>query len=665
MAMNRLIAVFIAYVLLISAVGAQVECRPINQASPLSTRLANYKMHLVMDGDKHFVDGSSIISWLNSSPDTVYQVPLYMYLNAFKNNKTSYLRPGSSRMPMGDLDSRPAEEWGWIRVVSSHQDGTVGQLEQRYIQPNDGNPHDETVLLLTLNEPVYPGEELRLSLQYEAKLPRIISRVGYAAHSFHHWVHSYPKVGVYEQDIKGNWGWNCHQFLPHMEFYGDHGNYDVTIEVPSEYVIGASGCLTSRTDTQGRSIHRFLAEDVIDFGWVASPHLRVYQDQWEHVEIRYLYPDAHEGLRERLVGAAKHALEYLNEHVGSYPYTTLTILDPPLYALRSGFMEYPNYVTGGAFHGWPRALRSIESLIIHEVSHQYFMQILASNEKEEPWLDEGFVTFYEDRIMEAAYGGESSLSEAWGYLIPNSAFTRNEYVSLPNPRVSPIAVPSWEVNDAYKGIVYSKTATVLQTIEAHLGVEEFDEMMQRYFARHKFTHPRKADFVAVLNAAFEKSHSYLKDVLPQFIQQALDGTEVCDYAVRSISNAPLQDGTGWFANGGVDVYRRSDPHPDYFTTVRLERLGDFIMPVEVLLTWEDGDTEMIIWDGIASVENIERTHGSKLKSVEIDPYRRVALDIDINNNSKTLSPKTIGIWKYTLRAIYWVQNALQVTNILM
>jgi len=652
--------------LILSIVGTsygQDACEPTIYQEALSPRTANYRMNLVMDGEQHMVAGESQIQWKNTSPDTIDEVHMYMYLNAFKNTETSYLRPGGRRVPSGDLYNRKPEEWGWIKVNKAYQENEEGVLEQRYIQPDDGNPEDETVLQISLAIPVLPGNTLTLRVEYESKLPRIISRVGYAEHSYHHWVHSYPKLGVYEQDIEGRWGWNCHQFLPSMEFYGDHGNYDVTIDVPSQYVIGASGCLNNIQTIDGRTKHTYKAEDVIDFAWIASPHMQVQEDQWEHVEIRYLYPSSHEGLKKRLIGAAKNALTYLKDHVGEYPYTTLTIIDPPIYGLRSGFMEYPTYITGGAFHCWPEEVRSIESLIIHEFAHQYFMQMLASNEKEEPWLDEGFVTFYEDCIMEDAYGSDASLSGAWGYNVPNSAFTRNEYTSLPNPRVSPIAVPSWEINEAYKGIIYSKTATVLQTIKAHLGEAEFDQMMRGYFEKNKFSHPRRKDFVDALKAAFANSSSHLSADLDQFISQTLDGTQVCDYAVSSITNDESRTGAGWFSK--ETEYKEASTTEEYLSRVKLERKGDFVIPVEVQLTWESGKTKTLIWSGEETVKFLERNGNEKLLSVEIDPHFLVRLDVDRNNNSMTLKPEKMGIWKYTLRSIYWVQTALQATNALM
>jgi len=460
-------------------------CLPTTSHTALSPRLANYTFDIDFDHIDHKVSGEEDILWTNSSPDTIRHIRMYMYLNAFKDVHSSYIS-GSGMNVMGQsLSGRSREDWGYVRVNEAHQDGE--QLTQlKYVQPDDDNARDQSVLQIELIKAVLPGDTLRLRLDFVSKLPRTIARSGYANHDFNHFVHWYPKMGVYEQDDHGVWGWNCHQFLRQMEFYGDHGNYEVTIESTDEFTIGGSGCRVAYKEPisgkPDRVLTKFVAEDVIDFAWVASPLLQEHLDQWEHVEIRLLYPEIHAGLVPRLLKAAKHSLAYFDNHVGQYPYNTLTILDPPVHGLRSGFMEYPTYITGGSFYSFPVGVRSMESLIVHEFSHQYFMQILANNEKEAPWLDEGFVTFYEDCIMEDAYG-EASLIDLLGYQVKNSALTRNEYTSLSNPRTSAITTKGWKVRGDYKGIIYSKTATVLQTLRRYLGEHHFDEMMREYFEK--------------------------------------------------------------------------------------------------------------------------------------------------------------------------------------
>ena len=524
-----------------------------------------------------------------------------------------------------------------------------------YVQPDDNNDQDQSVLHIDLAKSILPGETLVLDLEFISKLPRTIARTGYGDHDFNHFVHWYPKMGVYEKNSQGIWGWNCHQFLRQMEFYGDHGNYDVTIELDEKFIIGGSGCRQMYKEPiprkAGRVKTRFIAHDVIDFGWVASPNLVEYIDEWKHVEIRLLSPPSHSSLTQRILDAAKHSLQYFEDHVGTYSYKTLTILDPPLHGLRSGFMEYPTYITGGAFYSFPKGIRSMESLIVHEFSHQYFMQILANNEKEAPWLDEGFVTFYEDCVMEDWYGS-SSLIDLLGYKVGNSSLTRNEYASMSNKRASPITTVGYKFIGDYKGTIYSKTATVLQTLKRYLGAEHFDEMIKGYFEKNKFTHPRKADFVNVVKEAFAKHPNTLSVSIDQFLIDALDESKVVDYSVANVGSTLSGD-------------KDEDGNALYHNWSNLERKGDFVVPVELRWYWTDGTITDQVWDGKDPMHGIYKLSTKQLQAIEIDPERKLFLDIDFNNNSYTLEPDKGGIWKYATRSIYWVQNIIQSASFLM
>lgn len=593
-------------------------------------------MDLVLDEKNHQLRGTSTIQWINDSPDSVSFVRMYMYLNAFSNTRTSYLRTGRG---LGSEQDRDEADWGWVKVVSARQD--QGLLAQRYVTPTDGNADDKSVLEITLESAIPSGDTLRLDLNFESKLPRTFGRSGFAEHGFMHWVHWYPKLGVYEQNVEGVWGWNCHQFLNQMEFYGDHGNYDVTVDAPSGWTLGGSGCLTVEDHKTGRSTYRFQAHDVIDFGWVASPDLISIEEDWRHVNVRLLHPRAHKGHVDRLMHAATFGLEYMSQYIGEYPYSTLTILDPPVYGLRSGFMEYPTYITGGSFYAWPKQIRTIESLILHEFSHQYFMQILANNEKEEPWLDEGFATYYEDRIMEAMIGEQSSLFDVFGYHVSNSDFTRKEYVSIAKGETDPIATRGWEINGPYKAIVYSKTATFLKTVERYIGRPSFDSMMKTYFERFKFTHPRGPDFLDILRTTLAETTNILTPFADKFIDEAIYGNGTCDYSIVSVEQAE---------KGNV-----------FQQKISLQRSGDLTLPVEVLVEFEDGVDQLLVWDGQDVNHLIELTGDHRITKVEIDPNRKNLLDLDLNNNSFAAKPGKLGLSKYAAKFAFWFQ---QISNTL-
>ena len=429
-------------------------------------------MDVTLDHTKHLVTGTQSIEWINNSPDTVAHVELYMYLNSFKDYNSSYLRNTGANVMGQDISDRLEEDWGYITLESVKIPDSDRELERRYIQKLDNNELDQSVIRIDLDQSVAPGDTLTLITEFVSKLPRTIARVGFAENNFNFVVHWYPKLGVYESNEEGAWGWNCHQFLQRMEFYGEFGTYDMSITTDRMMTVGGSGCRVDQIDNNNGTVtHLFSAEDVIDFAWVAYPDFDIYSDNWNGVDIELLYPSHHKNHIPRIVGALKNSLEFMHQHLGAYPYPKITVMDPPALGMRSGFMEYPTFITGGSFYGFPKAVRSLESLIIHEFCHQFFMAVIASNEKEAPWLDEGFVTFFEDNIMEAYYGdGDNSLVDLLGYKMSNIDNSRNEYVSMTNKRSSAITDKSWLIRGDYKGLIYAKTSLILGSIKNIMGL---------------------------------------------------------------------------------------------------------------------------------------------------------------------------------------------------
>jgi len=414
------------------------------------------------------------------------------------------------------------------------------------------------------------------------------------------------------------------------------------MELPSIYakdwqelVLGASGCQLSEVNNgNGTKSIRYVAEDVIDFAWCVSPELEEYIDQWDDVQIKLLIPRDHCGMADRYMIAIKHALQYFNDHFGKYPYPGITLMDPPFHSLRNGFMEYPTFATAGTVYGMPRWFRGSESLAIHEFSHQFFMGVLASNEKEEAWLDEGFVTYYEDRVMESLFSKHTSQIDVLGFKYGNSELSREEYVSIRNHNNTAIARPGWELTGNYKGIVYAKTASMLKTIEHYIGREQMDEMMRGYFDQYKFTHPRRADFIGIVDdfltehVTVEKKEEYLK-----FINQCLDGSDTADYLVTNV------DGK----------------------SVDLQRNGDLHLPVVVEAVLANQDTVRQIWQRAVSTLQLE--YEEDIVSVEIDPDGQFVMDLNVNNNSYTMTKNSFK--RYLIKGMNWVHHVLQSSSFIL
>ncbi len=630
-----------------SSVPAQNFC-DFPQNEPLSRRLANYAMDVVLDHKKKLVTATQSVEWINNSPDTVSHVEMYMYLNAFKDYNSSYLRNTDANVMGQDISDKPEEEWGYITLNSIRIAGSTQELNRRYIQKLDGNELDESVLRIDLDNAVLPGDTLILYTQFVSKLPRTIARVGYAENDFHFFVHWYPKLGVYEPNKAGIWDWNCHQFLQRMEFYGEFGTYDMSITTDQKMQVGGTGCRVDQIDNgDGTVTHIFRAEDVIDFAWVAYPDFELYTDNWNGIDIELLYPSHHKMLVPRIIGAVKNSFEFMHNHVGAYPYPKITVMDPPALGMRSGFMEYPTFITGGSLYGFPDAVRSLESLIVHEFCHQYFMAVVASNEKEAPWLDEGFVTFFEDNVMEAYYGnGDDSLVNLLGYKMSNIDKSRNEYVSMRDRRSSVITEKSWKIKGDYKGLIYAKTSLILRSIKNVMGDELFYDLMRTYYEKQKFTHPRKSHFVdLVKQAAQQHLDGVSRAQVLALLDVGLDQPDVCDFAVTALES--VQRGKS------------------YFHSITVEQLQDFVVPVELVLIYADGTDEAIIWQASEHHKVIEVESTSPIESVIIDPEQKLLIDINLNNNSYMVKSNPMTVSKYFSRALYWTQNMVQSITALM
>ena len=657
---------FFIIFLLFKQENGNAQCDPFFP-KPLSPRPANYDINLTLDDKSKSINATQTISFTNQSPEPIQELRMYLYLNAFKNTESSFLK-GASNIFGQSYTDRTKDEWGWIHIDKIEQvDGADLSGNMRFIQPDDGNAADQSVLEVTLDKPILPGETAVFNLKWRAKMPKTIARAGYSK-DFYLFCHWFPQLGVFEQNNAGQWGWNCHQFFRTTEFYADFGVYDVRITADSKFVMGASGCLVNENHhPDGTTTRHYHVEDVIDFAWSIYPRFTVQEDQWKGVKIRLLIAPEHANLGPRYLYALKFALDYMDKHVGKYPYPSITVVDPPFHGLRSGLMEYPTLITVGTFYGMPTSLRITESLVVHEFVHQYFMGILASNEKEEAWLDEGFVTYYEDRIIDAAFGEKQSLVNVFGYRFDNRELTRLEYTTMDNPREGIVARPGWYFSDHnFKSLIYSKTATALRTVHNLVGMEKMDQIMQAYFEKWKFRHPKGSDFMAVLKTGLstEKDTVFgaqVHDLFEKSIYQAI----VLDYAVTKITNDELPAPEGVFGNDpSALTYQDGTGQQPFHSKVEVQRKGDWIFPVEILVTFEAGGTQTLYWSGEEGSKIFEFWGGSKIVSAQIDPQQKIAMDVDLNNNSLTIQPEKAPLWKYAIKSVFWIQNLMQTISFL-
>ncbi|SFD15745.1 M1 family metallopeptidase [Spirosoma endophyticum] len=620
--------------------------------TPLSPRLANYQIDVTLDPITKKLTGRETLTWKNPSNDLIRELQFHLYLNAFRNDKSTFMRESGGQLRGETIDrNAKIDPYGSIDIVSMKtRDGEA--LAYQFIQPDDQNSNDHTVIRVPLSKPVGPGETIVLDINFWAKLPKIFARTGFSKDFFliGQW---FPKIGVYEPagmryrpvgpSRVGQW--NCHQFHAHSEFYADYGVYDVNITTPNDFWVSATGLFQSeKLHSNGTKTILYHAEDVVDFAWTASPLFKVVNDKWKRpsggfVSIELVMQPEHLHQAQRHIDAAKAALAYFDKHLGQYPFPNLTIVDPPFDAQGSFGMEYPTFITAGTASFLPAGARFPEEVTIHEFGHQYFMQLLATNEFEEAWLDEGFNQYYEGRIMDATYG--SSQIDLFGFGMGDLESSRDQYVHQDNPAIGSSFGNTWQLPEGQYGVLtYSKTATWMRTLEGLVGRRVMDEIMQTYFIRWKFKHPNGQNFIDIVNEIVPKrfGSKYGPD-MNWFFDQVLYGENVVDYELISLKN------------------RTRDGQKQ--AIVNVQRNGDGKMPVDVLVHFENGKELMLFWDGKGRQRQFTLAENADVLWATVDPKQKLYMDINLNNNSLTLKPSSAPAAKFATKFLFWIENWMQ------
>jgi len=634
--------------LLVLLVPAWLSPQPALFPKPLSPRLANYEIEVKLDPKERLLQGKETLTWRNASPDPITELQFHLYLNAFRNTKSSFMKEaGKGAIKMAGKDG-----WGYIEVgriaLASGEDLTPAM---EFIHPDDDNPLDRTVFRLPLPKPLAPGENVTLHIDFTGKLSEPpIARNGAKKQYFFvgQW---FPKIGVW-QDHR----WNCHQYHAHTEFFADFGVYNVKMTIPEDYLLGATGVEVSRTENgDGTATHFFHAEDVHDFAWTASPHFVEFTETVRGVKVRLLIQKMHAAQAGRHLEAARQGIEHFEDWYGHYPYPNLTVVDPARHAFESAGMEYPTLITAGTIRHLPQGVRAPEMVIIHEFGHQFWYHLVASNEFEDSWLDEGINTYCEIKIVHDVYGAKSSLVDFLGVKADDQQFRRRDYQKASDD--DPIHRNAWQYynGQSYVANSYSKPAMGLITLENYLGPETMNKIMRAYLARWQFQHPKTQDFVDVANEVAGRN-------LDWFFQQLLETNAVLDYSVDYVSTQKAPPDKGYDYTLSVSDAQAAAPKPGEAkpemdeTKVKIRRLGDFKFPVEIEFEFQNGEKFRERWDGQDYWKEYRYLKPAKLVRVAVDPDRKVPLDINYANNvregKKQLQPpKPPKQWLDMLKAV--------------
>lgn len=648
--------------------GAWVPAPLHAQDAGLAPRTASYRIDATLDAAARTITGTEVITWRNPGAVPAYSIRLHLYWNAWRNTDSTWLSQRRLAGLAAGLEDRRAEDFGWQQVTElalMNPDGTTGldlMPSFRYIQPDDQNPADRSLAAADLPMAVAPGQTLQLRVAWTAQVPRTFSRTGAIGNYFFiaHW---FPKLGVFEAG-----GWNARQFFANTEFYADFGSYDAQLRVPRGWVVGATGREVSRTDTDGGlTIHRYAQDDVHDFAWTTSPDYEEYTERFEYdrlppVTMRLLLQPEHKGQQDRHFAATAAALKYYGEWYGAYPYPQITIIDPA-WQSGAGGMEYPTLFTAGTRWLAPRQSNQPESVTVHEAGHQFWYGMVANDEVTSAWMDEGFNTFSEERVQSLAFQPNYRVERFFGGFIPwqfrDIPLSRatdgnglNGYRRAAERDVP--ATPSYLYwPGTHADITYGKTALWLHTLERYLGWDRLQPVMAAYFERFRFRHPVPDDFFAIVNETTGED-------LTWFFDQVHRSSNEFDYAAERLESVPV--GARGFEEPSARAPLVFGEHADgtrFRTTVVVRRLGEAVFPVDVLVTFENGEQVRERWDGRSRWQPFMYEKPSKAVSVQVDPDRVLLLDVNYTNNSITTRPQAErAADHWTLRWIVWLQDLL-------
>ncbi len=388
----------------------------------------------------------------------------------------------------------------------------------------------------------------------------------------------------------------------------------------------------------------YHGDDIHDFAWTASPRYKVresvYQAQMGPIKLRFMMQPAHWNQAERHERITRQTLDHFESWYGPYPYKTLTVVDPEPDSAAGG-MEYPTFITGDSSWFMPSGVYLPELVVEHEFGHQYWYGMVATNEFEDAWMDEGINSYAEVKVLDSILGKNTSIFNIAGITLSEREAQRLGYLSAAD--LDAMAQKAYEYYSfsSYGGVTYGKTASALLTLEGIVGEDTMAKVMRAYFMKYRFTHPTKEDFLKTIEEVSGRD-------LRWYFSQAVYGTQVMDYEVLKIDSFPVH----WYEpNKDRNAKGTAKGDTVFQSYVSLHRKQDFVMPLEVEIKFDNGEKIREHWDGQSRWTRFSYQKRARVVSAEIDPDHTVQLDSNNFNNSYTVKPDAKPAHKV---ANYWL-----------
>lgn len=490
--------------------------------TPYFQQQVDYRINVRLDDVKHELHASEEFDYLNNSPQALDTLWIHLWPNAYKDQSTALCE---------QLDRQNNFR---LHFATPEQRGFVDSLDFRSsdLKLEWGlDPENPDIGWIKLPSLLAPGERITIRTPFRVMIPSAsFSRLGHAGQAYYitQW---FPKPAVYDRE-----GWHAMPYLTQGEFYSEFGSFDVSITLPANYVVGATGELQNEDeralldrmassewrypeplkDAKGDPIWKgfpassadmktlhFKQDRVHDFAWFADKRFVIRKGSLtlprsgQTVTTWTMSTPKNAELWKDAITYVNESVRLYSQWVGDYPYSACTAIDGGTAA--GGGMEYPMITINDSSDPF-----ELDVVIAHEVGHNWFYGMLGSNERDHPWMDEGINSFYEQRYVETRYPDKRLMDLQGiplGFLTRGKGITyrqQNELQYRFNARRnwdSPPDSPSAEFGELdYGTTVYSKSALVFDQLRSYLGESRFDSCMQRYFEDWHFKHPYPAQF---------------------------------------------------------------------------------------------------------------------------------------------------------------------------
>ncbi|WP_418497767.1 M1 family metallopeptidase [Flagellimonas sp.] len=512
----------------------------------------DYTMDVDMDVKTYQYTGTQKLVYTNNSPDELGRVFYHLYYNAFQPGSEMDIRLQNIKDP----DNRMME--GGKSRISTLSESEMGYLHAETLT-QDGQPvsfkEEGTILVVNLAKPIPPGGKTTLEMTFKGQVPLQIRRAGRnssegVALSMSQW---YPKLSEYDFE-----GWHPNPYIA-REFHGVWGDFDVKITLDKEYTVGGTGYLQNpqeighgyetpgtKVKTKGKTLTwHFKAPKVHDFMWAADPeYIHDILEMEDGPTLHFYYKNNPEIIEnwKKLQPKTAEAMTFFSKNIGKYPYEQYSVVQGG-----DGGMEYAmsTLVTGG------RELGSLVGVMVHEMAHSWFQHVLATNESEHEWMDEGFTTFISSLCMNEIMQQEKQNPFEGSY--------RGYYALVNSGLEMPQSTHAdrYTTNFAYGISAYSKGSIFLSQLGYIIGQDKLMETIKKYYEDFKFKHPVPND---IKRTAEKVSGMELNWYLTDWTQT----TNTIDYGIKSVE-----------ADGEK-------------TKISLERIGEMPMPLDLLVVGEDG-----------------------------------------------------------------------------